>query len=419
MWKASDSVIPFIVRHKFLFGLLVVAGIAAIFVAFQRWRGIEVDVVQLRAQSLVQTVVATGRVMSPARVEIGSVITGRVIEVAVREGDKVEAGQTLIALDHSELSASLKQAEAAEQSARARFANVSELGLATAAESLTQAKATMEWYEAEFKRNRQLRASGFIGQSKLEEVERAYRVAKSQYDSARTQMQSQKQGGVQAREAISKLGEAIAARELAAAKLAQATIRADTPGTILTRTVEPGDVVQPGKPLLTLATAGETRITAQIDEKNLPFINAGDAALASADAFPDAKFKAEVYYVAPSVDVQRGAVEARLRVPEPPAHLRADMTLSVEIIGARKNHALVVPLDVVRRAANGDASVLTIDTGKAASRVVKLGLRGGGKVEIVEGVQAGEHVIINSGVTPGVRVRGRTIDAELGKLLKP
>ena len=277
----------------------------------------------------------------------------------------------------------------------------------------------MEWNQAELKRNRELRASGFIGQSKLDEVERAYRVAKSQYESARTQMQSQKQGGVQAREAISKLGEATAARELAAAKLAQATIRADAAATILTRTVEPGDVVQPGKTLLTLATAGETRITAQIDEKNLPFVKAGDAALASADAFPDAKFKAEVYYVAPSVDVQRGAVEARLRVPEPPAHLRADMTLSVEIVGARKDNALVVPFNAVRGVANGSVSVLTVNAGKAATRAVRLGLRGGGKVEIVDGLQAGEQVIVNAAIVPGARVRGRVLDAERMTQLKP
>ena len=410
---------PFIARHKFLVALLIIAAAIAVFYGVTRMRGVEVDVVQVREQSLVQTVVATGRVMSPARVEIGSVITGRVVKVAVREGDKIEVGQTLIELDHSELSASLKQAEAAEQSARARLANVSELGLATAAESLTQAKATMEWNQAELKRNRELRASGFIGQSKLDEVERAYRVAKSQYESARTQMQSQKQGGVQAREAISKLGEATAARELAAAKLAQATIRADAAATILTRTVEPGDVVQPGKTLLTLATAGETRITAQIDEKNLPFVKAGDAALASADAFPDAKFKAEVYYVAPSVDVQRGAVEARLRVPEPPAHLRADMTLSVEIVGARKDNALVVPFNAVRGVANGSVSVLTVNAGKAATRAVRLGLRGGGKVEIVDGLQAGEQVIVNAAIVPGARVRGRVLDAERMTQLKP
>jgi HlyD family secretion protein len=403
--------IPFIVRYKFQLGLLLVVLLAGLMFGLNQLRGVEVAVVPVQAQPIVQSVVATGRVMSPARVEISSVITGRVVEITVREGDKVEAGQILLEMDHNELAASVKQAEAATQSARARLANVSELGLVTAGDSLAQAKANLEWNEAELKRNRDLRTSGFIGEAKLQEVERLFRVAKSQYDSARTQMQSQTQGGVQTREANAKLAEAAAARELAAAKLQQATIRTSTAGTILTRSVELGDVVQPGKTLLTLATAGETRITTQIDEKNLPYIKVGDQALASADAFPETKFKAEIYYLAPSVDVQRGAVEARLRVPEPPAHLRADMTLSVEIIGAHKDSALVVPLEAVRGLANGEAIVMTIDAGKSTSRKVKLGLRGDGKVEIIDGLKVGEHVIMGNAITAGTRVRARIMDS--------
>ncbi len=388
-----------------ILALLVLA--AAGLLTMNRLRGEEVNVQTARQRPIMQTIVATGRVMSPARVEVGSVIAGRVLEVTVREGDKVEAGKVLLELDSSELKATLKQAEAAVQSARARLANVSELGLATAAESLAQANTNLAWNEAELKRNRELRASGFIGEAKLQEVVRAHSVAKSQYDAARTQVQAQSQRGVQSREAVARLDEAIAARELAAAKLAQTTVRASAAGTILTRSVEPGDVVQPGRTVLTLASAGETRISAQIDEKNLPFVKMGDLAVASADAFPERKFKAEVVYIAPSVDVQRGAVEARLRVASPPEHLRADMTLSVEIVGAQKDSALVIPLDAVRAVSHGEATVLTIADGKALARKVKLGLRGGDLVEIREGLQQGEEVIVGGATQPGARVRSK------------
>ncbi len=402
----------FFARHKLAVILVAALLLAATAAGVRKLRGVEVDVVQVRAQPLMQTVVATGRIMSPARVEIGSVITARVVSVQAQEGDRVQAGQALIELDKSELEAALKQAQAAEQSAKARLANVAELGLVTADEALAQAKATLDWSQAELARNRELKRNGFIGQARLEEVERAYRVAKSQYEAASTQRRSQAQGGVQTREAQSRLSEAVAARELAAAKLGQASIRASTAGEILTRAVEPGDIVQPGKVLLTLASAGETRITAQIDEKNLPYVKVGDPALASADAFPDSRFEAEIYYVAPSVDAQRGTVEARLRVPKPPAHLRADMTLSVELMGARKEQALVVPLDAVHGLGSTTPTVLTTSDGKAISRAVKLGLRGGGKIEVTQGLQSGEAVIVTSTIAPGTRVRARVVQID-------
>jgi HlyD family secretion protein len=372
-------------------------------------RGVAVDVIPVQAQSLVQTVIATGRVMSPARVDIGSVITSRVARVLVEEGDRVEAGQVLIELESNELTAALRQADANEQQARVRVATVSEVGLATATETLAQAKATLDWSEQELRRYQDLLSEGVLSRARFEEVERAYRIAKSQHEAAQTQVKAQRQSGAQTRDAVAKLAEATAARELAAAKLAQTQLRASAASTVLTRQAEPGDIVQPGKKLLTLATAGETRITAQIDEKNLPYLRVGETALASADAFPDAKFSAELYYLAPSVDAERGTVEARFRIPNPPAHLRADMTLTVEVRAAHKEHAFVVPLEAVRGTTSGTPTLLTVRDGAVVSQPVVIGMQAGGQVEILRGVQAGEHVVVSAAVTPGTRVRPRVI----------
>ncbi len=142
--------------------------------------------------------------------------------------------------------------------------------------------------------------------------------------------------------------EARAAREMAESKLAQTTIRASLPGTVLVRAVEPGDIVSPGKRLLTINSSSETRLTAQIDEKNLPYLKAGQEALASSEAFPEKNFKAMLYYISPGVDTTRGSVEARFRVPQPPDYLRADMTVSIDIGVGRKERALTVPSEAVR-----------------------------------------------------------------------
>lgn len=398
----------FFAQHRLF--LFVIIGLGTATLAFgSRARGVAVDVVPAHPQPLAQTILVSGRIMSPARVEIGSVITGRVARVFVHEGERVTAGQVLIELETHELAAALRQAEANEQYARTRLATVSEVGLVTAEKALAQAKTTLDWTERELQRGRPLFADGIMSQAKFEDLERAYRIAKSQHEAARTQMDAQTNTGAQSREAVARLSEATAARELAAAKLAQASLRASEASTVLTRQVEPGDIVQPGKKLLMLATVGETRISAQIDEKNLPYLKIGNTAIASADAFPDIPFTAELYYLAPSVDVGRGTVEARFRVPEPPSHLRADMTLSVEIRAAQKERAIVLPLDAVRGGANGKATVLTVHEGKAVSRPVAVGLKAGMTVEILQGIQTGEQVIVSAAVTPGTRVRPRLL----------
>lgn len=399
----------FFTQHKMLFTALVSVSAIVGLLGMRQVCGVTVDVIPVQARPLVQTVIATGRVMSPARVDIGSVITGRVARVLVEEGDRVEAGQVLIELENSELTAALKQAEANEQQARVRVVTVAEVGLATANETLVQAKATLDWSEGELRRYQDLLAEEILSRARFEEVERAYRIAKSQYEAAQTQVKAQRQSGTQTREAEAKLSEAIAARELATAKLAQTQLRASAASTILTRQVEPGDIVQPGKKLLALATTGETRITAQIDEKNLPYLKVGATAFASADAFPEAKFSAELYYLAPAVDAERGTVEARFRIPDPPAHLRADMTLTVEVHAAHKERAFVVPLEAVRGTMSGTPTLLTVQDGKVVSQPVTIGMQAGGQVEIVRGVQAGEQVVVNATVAPGTRVRPRVI----------
>lgn len=399
----------FFTQHRLLGGALLCGVAVIVLLGVRRARGVAVDVISVQPQALVQTVIATGRVMSPARVNIGSVITGRVARVLVEEGDRVEAGQTLIELENEELTAALRQAEANEHYARVRIATVREVGLATATEALAQARATLDWSEREFRRRQDLLAEGMLSRARFEEAERAYLIAKSQYEAAQTQVQAQRQSGAQAREAAVRLSEASAARELAAAKLAQTQLRASAASLVLTRQVEPGDIVQPGKTLLTLATIGETRIIAQIDEKNLPYLKVGETALASADAFPDVKFSAELYYLAPSVDAERGTVEARLRVPDPPAHLRADMTLTVEIRAAHKEHTFIVPSAAVRETASGTPTLLTVQGDKVVSRPVTLGMQAGGKVEILQGVQAGALVVMNESIAPGARVRPRIL----------
>ena len=113
---------------------------------------------------------------------------------------------------------------------------------------------------------------------------------------------------------------------------------------LISRSVEVGDVVQPGKALMVLAASGQPQILIQIDEKNLSKIALGQKAFGSADAFASQRFDAVVGYINPGIDAARGSVEVKLNVANPPAYLRQDMTVSVDIETARRT-ATVVGLD--------------------------------------------------------------------------
>lgn len=383
--------------------LVLVAIGAAGFFAWKKLQGPTVEVVRVQAGPFEHSIVVSGRVQAPNRIEIGSVITGRVEKVLVEEGAIVTAGQRLILLETSELKAALDQARAAEASARARIATVRELTLPQSNDAVVQAEAQVRFAEDEYRRNRELRDKGFISEARLQDLERLRAVAKSQLESARTQARAQETRGVAAREAVLREQEARAARELAESKLAQTVILASLPGTVLARAVEPGDIVSPGKRLLTINSNSETRLTAQIDEKNLAYLKVGQEALASSEAFPERNFKAVLYYISPGVDTTRGSVEARFRVPEPPDYLRADMTVSIDIGVGRKERALTVPTEAVRES-GGSQTVQVVRDGSARSVKVEIGIRTASRSEISSGIAEGDAVVLTRDIADGTRV---------------
>ncbi len=171
--------------------------------------------------------------------------------------------------------------------------------------------------------------------------------------------------------------------------------------------MEPGDIVQPGKRLLSLALAGEVRLAALIDEKNLSVLKVGQAALVSADAYPDQRFRAELSYLSPGIDVQRGTVEAKFAVPEPPPFLRADMTVSIDIAVADKPNALVIPASALHDPQSAEPWVLVLKDGHAVRQPIRIGARAASQVEVISGLAAGTEVITTPGVVPGDRVHAR------------
>lgn len=390
--------------------LLAVAVLLAVgYVAAPRLLGPVVPAERVVRGTLVQSVVATGRVENPHRVNIGTQIAGTVAAVPVARGGSVRAGQVLIALEDREARAAAEQAEAALAQAEARSRQVREVALPAAAQTLRQADATLLNAKLNHGRTERLQAAGFATPAQLDEARRALEVAEAVARAARLQVESNRPGGADAELAETALRQARATLRVALARLEYSTIEAPLDGTLIRRDVEPGDTVQPGRTLLVLSPAGPTEILVLVDERNLGRIAPGQGALAAADAFPDRPFPAELSYINPGVDPQRASVEVRLRVPDPPEFLRQDMTVSVDIAVAGRADTLVMPAAALLDAPGTDApAVVRVEDGRARRRPVRTGLHGRGRVEVLEGLREGDLVLpatVAARVPEGGRVR--------------
>ncbi len=391
------------IRHRWIFLgalLLLLAGLLG------WWLRVPAVATQsISAEPLEQRLVATGRIMSPERISLGSVVAGTAAQVMVEEGARVEAGELLIRLDSDEAEATVRNAEAALERAQAELRQIETVQRPTAAEAQTRAELELAQARRDYRRAETFAAEGFASPAEAEQRKKALDAAASRLRSARMALLAVQPQGSEYQTAAARLHEAEALLEQARSRLGYTFIRAPSAATVIERRIEPGDIVQPGTPLMLLASAGATLIEVQLDERHLGRIRTGQPALASADAYPERRFMAKVSFIGPAVDPARGAVEVKLTVPVPPEYLRADMTVSVDVLVARRERALTVPRESVRQDEQG-AWVLVVRDGRAVRQEVTLGLLGDARVELASGVVPGEAVLLNPGaVAPGQRIR--------------
>jgi len=394
-------------RWVMLAALLLLVGL--IYVMAQKILGPKVAVQVVAMEDVVQTIVASGHVEAPRRVDIGSQITGTVASIPVAEGQSVKAQQILVKLEDSEAKALVAQAKAAVAQAEARLRQISELGLPTAEQALNQAQFNRANVAKQWARTKELQNKGFLGQAALDDAQKNLDIADSQTRTARLQVDTNRKTGSDYLVATTALAQAEASLNMTLAKLNYTTIEAPVAGILIARNVERGDVVQPGKALMVLSPGGDTQLVVKIDERNLAGLRLGEQALAAADAFPNQRFSAEIAYINPAVDVLRGSVEVKLNVPAPPAYLRQDMTVSVDIEVARRARVLVLATDAIHDSASAAPWAMKIVDGHAKRIPIKIGVRGGDKVEILDGLVAGDQIIktIVATAIEGTRVRGQ------------
>ena len=360
--------------------------IFAVYAAYSYWAGPKIVFVPVSQGDLVQTIVASGHVQNPNRIDISSQITSTVVSVTVKEGDAVRQGQLLVTLNGQEANAALLSARASVAIAREHLRQLTDVNAKVAAHAHEQSQTNFKNAQDTLDRSNALYARGFIGQAARDDAERLMRNARAQSMITQAQSASLQSQGSEINGAQANLQLALSSLEAAKAKWAYVRIHAPRSGVLIFRNVEAGDLVLPGKQLFVLSPTGVPELVVQIDEKNMKWVRVGQSAIASADAYPDQKFNARVVFINPAVDALRGSVEIKLSVIDPPEFLTQDMTVTVDVEVAKRMAVMNIPMSAVHNTAPGQAWVLRYRQGHLQKADVDLGLQGKGRVEILSGL---------------------------------
>jgi len=292
-----------------------------------------VDVDVARRESVVDAVRATGRIEALQAIELRPDEQGRVTQLLFREGQSVAAGTPLVKVDDAMLKA---------QSERA--------------------KADRDLSNQQLERVRRLRAQNAASPADLERAEAAARSAEA----------------------------GLALLEL---QVERTTVRAPFAGAIGQRFVSVGDYVTTGTRLLTLQTVNPQRAVIEVPERYAVRLKPGQTIEFTVASQATRTFRARVDFIDPVVQNESRTIVVKASAPNPNRLLKPGMFIEARLATATRANAIVVPEDAVQplRSAN---VVWAVVEGKASRRVVQLGVRSAGVVEVISGVQAGETVVV-------------------------
>ncbi len=311
--------------------VVLIGAVTAVAVARRGGDAVEVRLEEVQRRDLVATVTASGNVRARRSVDISSDVMGRVAELTVEEGDEVEEGQVLLRLDQTQLRAALSRSRAALSQARAQEA---------------QRQASMIRAEREFERVETLwsRDSTLVSRRQLDE-------ARANLDVARAQLTAAEHG----------VEQAVAAVEEAEDQLGKTVLRAPISGTVTRLNIEEGETAvvgtmnNPGSLLLTVSDLSVVEAVLEVDETDIPEIAPGDSAVVEIDAFPDQAFSGRVTKIGNSAirppASQTGSGQATaidfevvVTLQDPPVLLRPDLSATADIVTARRDDALSIPI---------------------------------------------------------------------------
>ena len=315
----------------------------------------EVTLTKVVRTDIAQTMTLTGNAAALPNqdVRVSSLVPGRIADLKVAEGDKVQTGELVARIDDRIYRDQLSQAEAAE----------------------AQAKATLENARLSMTRNEDLFKRGIVARKDMEDAQTAEHVSQA----------AERQ--------------AAAALEIAHLQVNRTQILSPFDGIVAKRFVSVGEQVDgtAAQPIVEIASLGELEFLANVPAAYLSKIHSGESVNVESSALPDKKFPGRVVAVSPAVDPTTGVGLIRVRVPNSGAQLRLGLFLTAEVPIDKHAHSLCVPPDSIYRDDSGRPRVYVVEQDSAKAVPVQLGIQNKDLVELLSGVKEGDTVIFKGG----------------------
>ena len=399
-------------------GLTLVAGGAAAYqINKKKHAGTEVRLEKVAQRDLVSAVTASGKIEAKTSVDISADITGRIIRIAVREGDLVNKGQFLIQIDPAQYQAAVSRAQGVVGSTEA---------------TLTQARANLDQAERQWNRARQLTQLGpnLIAPETAEQARTSYDVAQANWQATRAQLEQSRASLQEARD-----------------NLAKTRLTSPIAGRVVRLAVEEGEVAVPGTfsretgLLMTVADLSVILAKVQVDETDVVRLAANDSVQVTIDAYPDTSFTGRVTEISHSAQLTATQTasgsndravdfDVEVTLDNPPRDVRPDLSCTARMVTDTRARALSIPIialtvrdhervpiedstmDTTRLKKLGKEAegVFVVREGKATFRPVKVGIAGDEYFEVIDGLREGETIVAGTyqairDLKDGARVR--------------
>ncbi len=372
-----------------------------------------VEAVAAEKARLVEFLETTGDVVAVNTVTLEATVEGPISFCPWREGDRVEqVGQKLIEIDRPLYRHEVVAAEAALAVARAKLADLKAGArpeeIAQAKESVRHFKDCTDFAKADMDRIRSLVKSGSLPAETVEKARVSYVKCHTQLGAAKELLAMLEAGPTRTEIAVAQatVDEAAAKLALAQAKLDECLLKAPFAGVITQVFVRPGDLATPRAPLLKMMDPSSLVVRAGLPESCAAHIRKGTEAVVRLDAYPRKTFSARIERVYPRLEW-----DSRTRITEAkiiePVELIPRLFARVSVRGRVADDAVVVPDAAIVTTPRGQKVVYVVKEGKASMRNVTIGLEQGQRVQITDGVRAGEMVVIagNLNLKDGAKVQ--------------